>query len=148
MTSFFLSELKRVLKPGGKLIMTTPNILMSLTRSPWHVREYTPSQMSNIVKSIFSNVELKGIFGNEKVMQYYKQNKESVARITKWDILNMQYWLPRWLLQIPYDILNRFNRHSLEDNNENLVNSISYNDYSVMESSEICLDHFVLATKY
>ena len=144
---FFLSEIKRVLKPGGKLVLTTPNSLMSLTRSPWHIREYTPEQMNDIVKSIFSKVELKGVFGNEKVMEYFQKNKEAVARITKWDILNMQYWLPKWMLQIPYDILNRFNRHSLQDNNEALVNSIEYTDYSIKDSSETCLDHFVIATK-
>ena len=144
---FFLNEIKRVLKPGGELVMTTPNILMSLTRSPWHIREYAPEQMREIVKSLFSNVELKGVFGNDKVMAYYQKNKEAVARITKWDILNMQYWLPRWILQIPYDILNRFNRHSLQDDNEKLVNSISYTDYYIENSSETCLDHFVIATK-
>jgi SAM-dependent methyltransferase len=144
---FFLSEIKRVLKPGGKLVMTTPNSLMSLTRSPWHIREYTPEQMNDIVKNIFSNVELKGVFGNEKVMEYFQKNKEAVARITKWDILNMQYWLPKWMLQIPYDIFNRFNRHSLQDNNEALVNSIEYTDYSIKDSSEACFDHFVIATK-
>ena len=144
---FFLSEIKRVLKPGGKLIMTTPNILMSLTRSPWHIREYTPEQMREIVKSLFSNVELKGVFGNEKVMEYYQKNKEAVARIAKWDILNMQHWLPRWMLQIPYDILNRFNRHNLQDDNELLVNTIEYTDYLIKNSSETCLDHFVIATK-
>ena len=144
---YFLSEIKRVLKPGGQLIMTTPNILMSLTKSPWHIREYTPEQMSDIVKSIFPNTDLKGVFGNEKIMAYYQKNKESVARITKWDILNMQYWLPRWLLQIPYDIINRFNRHSLEDDNQTLVNKIKYTDYSIKNSSKTCLDHFVIATK-
>ena len=144
---FFLSEIKRVLKPEGKLIMTTPNILMSLTRSPWHIREYTPEQMSDIVKSIFSNVELKGVFGNEKVMEYYQKNKEAVARISKFDILNMQHWLPRWMLQIPYDILNRFNRHNLQDDNETLVNTIEYTDYLIKNSRETCLDHFVIATK-
>lgn len=143
----FLSEIKRVLKPGGKLIMTTPNILMSLTRSPWHVREYDPDQMKEIVQSIFTDVVLKGVFGNEKVMQYYKKNKEAVSRITKWDIFNMQYWLPRWILQIPYDILNRFNRHTLQDENEILVRDIQYTDYEILESSETCLDHFVIATK-
>jgi 2-polyprenyl-3-methyl-5-hydroxy-6-metoxy-1,4-benzoquinol methylase len=144
---FFLSEIKRALKPGGKLIMTTPNILMSLTRSPWHIREYSPEQISDIVKSVFQNTELKGVFGNEKVMDYYQKNKESVARITKWDILDMQHWLPRWILQIPYDILNRFNRHSLQDNNKTLVNTIEYTDYSIKNSSTTCLDHFVIATK-
>ena len=143
----FLREIKRVLKPGGKLIMTTPNILMSLTRSPWHVREYDPDQMKEIVQSIFTDVVLKGIFGNEKVMQYYNKNKEAVSRITKWDIFNMQYWLPRWILQIPYDILNRFNRHTLQDENELLVRDIQYTDYAILESSETCLDHFVIATK-
>ena len=145
---YFLSEIKRVLKPGGKLIMTTPNILMSLTRSPWHVREYTPKQMTEIVKSIFSNIELKGVFGNEKVMAYYQKNKESVEKITRWDIFKMQYWMPRWILQIPYDILNRFNRHTLQDQNRNLVSSIGYTDYSIQDSTEECLDHFVVATKY
>ena len=64
---FFLSEIERVLKPGGKLVMTTPNRLMSLTRSPWHIREYSPLQMRDLVSSIFANIELKGVFGNEKV---------------------------------------------------------------------------------
>ena len=144
---FFLSEIKRVLKPGGKLILTTPNSLMSLTRSPWHIREYTPLQISELINMFFQNVELKGVFGNEKVMDYYQKNKESVARITRWDILNMQYWLPRWMLQIPYDILNRFNRHSLKQENQYLVNNIVHTDYLVKNSEDICLDHFIIATK-
>ena len=143
----FLDEIKRVLKPGGKLIMTTPNVLMSLTKSPWHIREYTPDQMREISESIFSDVELKGVFGNEKVMQYYSKNKKSVTKIIKWDIFKMRNWLPRWLLQIPYDILNRFNRHNLQDNNEDLVNTIKYTDYYIDNSNDTSLDHFVIATK-
>ncbi len=143
----FLKEIKRVLKPGGKLIMTTPNIKMSLTRNPWHIREYSPEQMNNVVKSVFENFELKGVFGNKKVMDYYQKNKDSVRKITRWDIFNMQYWMPRSLLQIPYDILNRFNRHSLQDNNEGIVNTVEYTDYSIDPSNDSCLDHFVIATK-
>src|SRR5574344_353646 len=37
----FVSEVHRVLRKGGKFIVSTPNIKMSLTRNPWHVREYT-----------------------------------------------------------------------------------------------------------
>ena len=143
----FLQEIHRVLKPGGKAILTTPNIIMSITRSPWHIREYTPEQMVEILESSFDNYELKGVFGNEKVMDYYNKNKASVNKIMRLDILNMQYWLPRWVLQVPYDILNRFNRHSLQDNNEKLVNSIDYTDYAINSSSDDCLDHFCIVTK-
>jgi len=143
----FLKEIKRVLKPGGKLIMTTPNVKMSLTRNPWHIREYSPEQMGNVLKSVFENFELKGVFGNKKVMDYYQKNKDAVMKITRWDIFNMQYWMPRSLLQIPYDILNRFNRHSLQDNNEGIVNTVEYTDYSIDPSNDSCLDHFVVATK-
>ena len=144
---FFLSEISRVLRPGGKLIMTTPNILMSLTRSPWHIREYNPEEMRTLTQAVFSTVELKGVFGNEKVMRYYYKNKKSVQRITRWDILQMQYWMPRWILQIPYDILNRFNRHNLQDNNEELVREIKHTDFSIKSSTAECFDHFVIATK-
>ena len=95
----FLTEIKRVLKTGGKLIMTTPNSLMSLTKSPWHVREYNPKQMRNLIEDVFLKADFNGVVGNEKVMEYYERNKQSVEKIIRWDIFNMQYWLPRWLLQ-------------------------------------------------
>ena len=143
----FLREIYRVLKPGGKVILTTPNSVMSLTRNPWHIREYNPKQMEDVLKILFDTYELKGVFGNDKVMDYYNKNKESVRKITRFDILNFQSWLPRWLLQIPYDLLNRFNRHSLQDANEGIVNSLVYNDYSICTSNSDCLDHFCIASK-
>ena len=143
----FLREIYRVLKPGGKVMLTTPNSLMSLSRNPWHFREYTPEQMGEVLKSSFDEYELKGVFGNEKVMEYYHKNKESVRKIMRFDILNMQYWLPRLILRVPYDILNRFNRHNLQDNNEDIVNTILHTDYTISASNNECFDHFCIATK-
>ena len=42
-------EVKRVLRPGGKFIVTTPNAAMSLTRNRWHVRDYTEEQLQNLL---------------------------------------------------------------------------------------------------
>ena len=56
----FIQEVKRILKPGGKLIIATPNILMSLTRNPWHVREYTPAQFDTLLSRYFRSVEKVG----------------------------------------------------------------------------------------
>ncbi|MEL6536816.1 MAG: methyltransferase domain-containing protein, partial [Bacteroidota bacterium] len=143
----FLEEIHRVLRPGGKAIVTTPNIKKTLSRTPWHIREYTAEQLKALAGSIFSQVEAKGITGNEKVMEYYEMNKASVEKITRWDILNLQYRLPRWALRIPYDVLNRVNRNKLQTTDDALVMSITQEDYLVSDNADTALDLFFILTK-
>ena len=145
--NYFLKEIFRVLKPGGKLLLTTPNKLMSLSRNPWHIREYSPNEMKDILKKYFTKSQVNGVYGNDLVMKYYQKNKESVKKITRFDIFNLQYILPRWMLQIPYDILNRLNRKKLKSDNEEVVGAVKVSDYSILESTENCLDYFCIATK-
>jgi len=144
---FFIREIYRVLKPGGKLILTTPNREMSITRNPWHIREYLSSELQNLMNRVFGTVEMKGVFGSEKVMKYYQANKESVAKITRFDIFNLQYNLPRQVLQIPYDILNRINRNKLHKSNSETVNAIELTDFNIKNSTAGCFDFFVVAKK-
>lgn len=143
----FLSEINRVLKTGGKLILTTPNIRMSLTRNPWHVREYNKEQMHDLISANFSSVELLGVYGREKPMAYYEKNRESVKRITKFDIFRMQYWLPAFILQIPYDLMNRRNRKNLLKNAGSVTTDITTSDYYLKQADDGCFDFFVVATK-
>lgn len=143
----YLQEIHRVLKPGGQAILSTPNIKMTLTRNPWHEREYTADELKALALNIFSNVDMKGIAGNEKVMQYHDQNRASVRKITRWDIFNLQYRLPAPLLRLPYDILNRLNRNSLEKTDDALVASITHEDYLLREQHEENLDLFCILTK-
>ncbi len=143
----FLSEIKRVLKPGGMLLLTTPNISMSLTRNPWHVREYTLIQMNELLKKVYSSFEIKGVYGNEKVMAYYEENRRSVRKFTRFDIFRLQYILPRWMLQIPYDIANRMNRNKLMDSNASIVKKVVTEDFFIENARENCFDFFVIAKK-
>ncbi len=143
----FLAEIFRVLKPGGKAILTTPNIKKTLSRNPWHVREYTASELTNLAGKYFHKVEMKGVGGNEKVMAYYEENKRSVERITRFDIFNLQYRLPAPILRIPYDILNRMNRNKLNTANTGLVSEISHEDYLLMDNGDEALDLFLILEK-
>ena len=142
-------EVSRVLRPGGKFVVSTPNAPMSLTRNPWHVREYNADELRNLLECHFSNVEAYGVVGNEKVMEYYRKNRQSVRKITRFDILDLQHRLPRVLLQIPYDILNRLNRRFLHKKNTSLTESITMEDYSIVpyEEGQECFDLFFVATK-
>ena len=145
--NFFVKEISRVLKPGGKLIVTTPTKTMSLSRNPWHIREYKPLELTDLLKKYFSHVNANGVYGNETVMNYYTKNKESVQKIMKYDILNLQYILPRQVLQIPFDILNRRNRKKLLTSNTNLTSDIQSTDFYLNPVKDDSLDLFYIAEK-
>jgi 2-polyprenyl-3-methyl-5-hydroxy-6-metoxy-1,4-benzoquinol methylase len=142
----FIREAQRVLKPGGKLLLTTVNKTFSLTRNPWHVREYLADELKTLITKHFSGIETQGIHGNEKVMTYYAQNKASVERFTRFDIFDLQHRLPRRLLQVPYDIANRMNRNRLLQA-DGLAAEINYTDYEVSQNPAGSLDFFYVATK-
>jgi len=143
----FLSEISRVLKPGGMAFITTPNRPRSLSRNPWHVREYTTEELSTLAKPYFSTVEMKGITGNDKVMQYYERNKKSVDRMMRWDIFDLQHRLPAAVLRVPYEILNRMNRNKLKSTADELVTSIGHEDYHLTDDAAHALDLFLIVCR-
>ncbi len=143
----FLAEVNRVLRHGGKFIVTTPNSRMSLTRNPWHVREYTPGEFTNLMECHFDRVEALGVFGNSSVMEYYEQNRRNVEKIARLDPLRLQQWLPRWMLQGPYDVANRINRRRLLKNNEELTAGITTDDYRLAPVGDQAFDLFYIGEK-
>ncbi|MDO8805319.1 MAG: class I SAM-dependent methyltransferase [Elusimicrobiota bacterium] len=59
----FLAELRRVLKPGGTCLLTTPNRLHRLKpgQKPWykfHKREYTREELENLLRGVFETCEV------------------------------------------------------------------------------------------
>ena len=146
--SLFLKEIHRVMKPGGIALLTTPNRRQSLTRNPWHIREYLPEELEQLAGRFFNKVEMKGITGNNKVMTYYEENRKSVRRFTRWDIFDLQHKVPAGLLRIPYEILNRWNRNKLQSSGSELVRSIRHEDYVVTVDPTNALDLLLIVRKH
>ena len=143
----FIKEIHRILKPGGKALISTPNINMTLTRNPWHVREYTSQQLFDLASSNFKNILMKGIYGNDKIKKYYDDNKKSVMKFKRLDVFNLEKYLPNFLYKIPYEFLNRMNRNKLQANDNSLVSSITTNDYSLENDNPKNLDLFLILEK-
>ena len=128
-------------------MLTTVNRPYSLSRNPWHIREYNTAELRGLMQKYFSTVETMGVGGNQKVWDYYAENKQSVRRIMKFDIFDLQHRLPAWMLRVPYEILNRFNRNKLMDNTGGLAAEIRWDDHFLSKEPEKCIDFFFIGTK-
>ncbi|MBX7206501.1 MAG: class I SAM-dependent methyltransferase [Bacteroidia bacterium] len=143
----FMKEVKRVLKPGGVFICTTPNIKMSIARNPFHVHEYTFDEMRSEAAKVFEKFELKGIQGNSKVNEYYEQNARWAKKILRLDPLGLHKIIPASWLVRPYNWLTTLMRKDLKEQNSNTL-SISTSDFFLTtDNLDFTWDIYLIAHK-
>jgi SAM-dependent methyltransferase len=143
----FIKEIHRVLKPGGKAYITTPNKHKTIARNPWHYKEFSIEELNEIFFNSFKDVSIKGIEGNDITEQYDTKNVKNVTNILKLDFLKIHEKLPSWTLMIPYEVLNRINRLRLYKSDKKLVYSITTQDYNLQPYSDKTLDLFCVLKK-
>jgi len=143
----FLKEAHRVLKSGGKIILTTVNKSYSLSRNPWHIREYNTKELKDLMENYFKTVDAMGVNGNEKVWDYYKKNKSSVYKTMRWDVFDLQHKLPSWVLRIPYEFMNRRNREKLMVQSQGTTNNITWDDHFLCMDPDSSFDFYYVGTK-
>lgn len=90
----FLRGLKARIGQGGRLMLTTPNRLSTFSENPYHVREYTASELRSLLAEMFSSVELLGMHGNAKVTAFDAGRERAVKRILRMDPLGIRKLLP------------------------------------------------------
>src|SRR4029453_7290007 len=60
----FLRGLAGRVAPGGELIVTTPNRLMSVSENPYHLREWTAPELLARAAPVLPGVRLVGVHGS------------------------------------------------------------------------------------
>jgi ubiquinone/menaquinone biosynthesis C-methylase UbiE len=93
----FIQEAKRVLKPGGKFFITTPNKVNRLkpNEKPWnpyHLREYSAEDLKSLLKHVFPQTEMWSVNACEEIRIY--ELSKMKTRLQRLDIFNLRKFLP------------------------------------------------------
>ncbi|AIY40063.1 Methyltransferase type 11 [Collimonas arenae] len=92
-TAHYLLEIRRVLKPGGQLILVTPDRSTRLLpwQAPWnrwHIREYSTSSLKKSLEPIFQEVDILHMSGRKDVIEI------ELSRCAKIKWITLPFTLP------------------------------------------------------
>lgn len=78
----FVKELNRIARKG--LFITTPNYTAGRNTWPYHVREYTPFELYNLLKKISNNKEILLYKGNPRGTQVFIIKYKTILYLFNW----------------------------------------------------------------
>ena len=102
-----LSEVRRVLEPGGVAIFVTPNRLTfgrpDEIIDPYHYIEFDSEQLAALCRPHFAEVRPFGIFGSPRYMEFFTDERRQLNALLRKDPLRLRRLVPRRVKQILYD---------------------------------------------
>jgi SAM-dependent methyltransferase len=137
----YVSEIHRVLKTNGIFILTTPNRTYRLKpgQKPWnrfHIREYYPHELENILKNKFPDVKVWGIRGSDEIQRIEIKRVKQNLSIISFDPLNLRKLIPESLKSVIIKILNGIvRRNQRSKNDRGFLNRYSVKDYYVIKNN-------------
>ena len=111
----FLRGLVERVKPGGELIVTTPNRLMSVSENPYHLREWTGPELLALAAPVLPGVRLFGVHGSPRVIAHERARGEQVQRLLRLDPLGLRHLLPGFVIDRVFMPLARLVRRRLRE---------------------------------
>jgi SAM-dependent methyltransferase len=109
-----VAEAARVLEPDGVAVFVTPNRLTfgrpDEIIDPYHYVELDPGQLRALCEQRFDEVELHGIFGSERYLELFREERVKLDRLVRLDPLQLRRLVPRRIRQWLYDALLRHYR--------------------------------------
>ncbi len=94
-----VAEFRRVLKPGGQLLLSTPNRAFRESVNPFHIREFTADELHHMLQERFSNVQMLG----QRPSRHYRYVPFLMTRPT--NTPDALVW--KALVRLPFAIKNR-----------------------------------------
>ena len=147
----YLRELRRIVRPGGQIVLTTPNRALRLfpLQRPWnpyHVREYSRRSLSAELSTVFADAQILGVYASPDLMRIERARvhqlrvNSALASLTSLAPLRALVRLARGRAR-PRDVSPEPVTAPVDSR------AIDQHDFRVAAESSGCLDLFVVATR-
>lgn len=136
--TYFLEALRKVLKPDGVVILSTPNaITQSYNENPYHYKEYQPQELYYLLQPFFRSIHLYGLQGDAMVSAYEAHRKQIVLNILRKDFLKLRRLLPRPAKQFLGDIATYLARTLVQ---KKQTMAITEENYTISQHTKDTID--------
>ncbi len=142
----FLAEISRVLKPGGLLLVSTPNKAYRVQPTRWykyHVREYTAAEFEGLLRGAFPEVQLRYLRCPQKFFDMELKLTRTGNLIQRLDPLNLYARVPNSAKQAFFRLFSLLNRGARDAS----LAAVSTADFSVADADERGLDLIAVCRK-
>jgi SAM-dependent methyltransferase len=145
----FLREARRVAKAGAYVLVVTPNRNHRLAdgERPWnryHVREFSPAELEEVVGRVFHSVEIFGIQGSRAMNEIEKRRVAAARRLARLDPFGVRFVLPEGLDTRLRTLLRRLRSRPVQSPSEPLEIGIEH-VYRSRDEVESSLDLLAVA---
>jgi 2-polyprenyl-3-methyl-5-hydroxy-6-metoxy-1,4-benzoquinol methylase len=127
----FLRALAGRTAPGGTLLVTTPNRLMSVSENPYHLREWTAAELAALATPLLPAARVLGVHASERVLAYERARGAQVARLLRLDPFGLRRLLPALVVERVFPVLARLVRRRLRS--ANALPAVGAGDFTVHE---------------
>ena len=114
------------------MILTTPNRLWAGTGpNPHHVLEYSADELQELMEIVFPSVQMLGVHGSERVMQYRARNRRIVRWLLRLDYFGLRYRLPERFTEPVHATMTRLIRRFVGRRNPDDVGDFTTADFPI-----------------
>ncbi len=138
-----LSEAARVLESDGVAVFVTPNRL-TLGRpdeiiDPYHCIEFDPAELRRLCELSFGEVELRGLFGSDRYMELFDEERRKLDRLLGLDPLRLRRLVTMRGKQRLYDLMLRRYRHDHDPRAEKIeVGDFELRETDLEQALDLC----------
>ncbi len=126
-----VAEIARVLRPGGRLVVLTPNAPADF-ENPFHVHLFSLDTFGELLSRYFEAPVITGLTGTSETMRTFEQRRRAGRRLLALDPLGLRHHLPTRALTGLHSIGRRVVYPLLQSADE----SISAEDFRLIDRLE------------